>query len=291
MTSVPIRPAFALLALLLAAPLHAQHPQPHRLISTAPSITEILYALGLGPQVAGVTTFCRFPPDALAKPKIGTFTQPDFERILAQRPTLVFVIPNPVGLANKLRRLGLRVEELPLDTLPQILASITRAGELTGAQPAALRLTSQLRAELDALRAATARRPPVSVLFIIDRTPNTLQGMFAAAPGSYIDELLTAAGGRNAAPTGGGPFPKISLEQILAADPDVIVDMGDYSHGRPATPESRARKLTLWSQFPQLRAVRHKRVYDVSSDEFVVPGPRVAQAARHLHRLLHPDTP
>ena len=289
MTSASTRPALALLALLLAAPLHAQQPQ--RLISTAPSLTEILYALGLGPQVAGVTTFCRFPPDALTKPKIGTFTQPDFERILAQRPSLVFVIPNPLDLANKLRRLGLRVEELPLDTLPQILSSITRAGELTGAQPAALRLTTQLRRDLDALRAATARRPGVSVLFIIDRTPNTLQGMFAAAPGSYIDELLVAAGGRNAAPTGGGPFPKISLEQILAADPDVIIDMGDYSHGRAATPDSRARKLTLWSQFPQLRAVRLKRVYDVSSDEFVVPGPRLAQAARHLNRLLHPEAP
>jgi iron complex transport system substrate-binding protein len=262
--------------------------QPARLVSTAPGVTEILYALGLGPKVVGVTTFCRYPPGAESKPKIGTFVQPDFERILAQRPDLVFIIRNPVDLGAKLRRVGLQVEELELDTVAEILASIRKAGRAAGAAEEGERLARRLAAEIEELRKATAGRPPVSALFIIDRTPGTLQGMFAAGHGSYLDELLIAAGGRNAAPAGGGTFPKISLEQVLAADPDVIFDMGDYMNGRPATPETRRRKLELWANFPDLRAVRHQRVYDVTSNQFVAPGPRLAEAARALHRMLHP---
>jgi iron complex transport system substrate-binding protein len=235
----------------------------------------------------GVTTFCRYPPEAQSKPKIGTFIEPDFERILAQRPDLVFVIRNPVDLAGRLRRLGLRVEELRLDTVDEILASIRQAGRAAGAAAAADALALRLRADLDRLRAASRARPPVSVLYIIDRTPGTLQGMFAAGPGSYLGELIAIAGGRNLAPAAGGAFPKLSLEQVLAADPEVLIDMGDYSHGRPSTPASRQAKLALWSAYPNLRAVRHRRVYDVSSDEFVVPGPRLAQAARALTEMLH----
>lgn len=273
--------------LLLAVSLSAQ---PARIVSTAPGVTEILYALGLGPKVVGVTTFCRYPPEALAKPKIGTFIQPDLERIAAQRPDLVFVIRNPIGLAGKLARLGLKVEELELDTVDEILASIRRAGRAAGVPEAGERLAGRLRADLDRLRVDRQGRPPVTVLYIVDRTPGTLQGMFAAGQGSYLDELMTLAGGRNVAPAGGGSFPKISLEQVLAADPEVIIDMGDYSHGRAVTPESRRAKLALWARYPNLRAVRQGRVYDVSSDEFVVPGPRLAEAAKSLQAMLNAET-
>lgn len=273
------------LALLLAAgPLSAQ---PARLVSTAPGVTEILYALGLGPKVVGVTTFCRYPADALSKPKVGTFIQPDFERIAAQRPDLVFIIRNPIDLAAKLRRLGLRVEELRLDTVDEILASIRQAGRAAGVAAAGDALAARLRAELDSLREPASQRPRVTALYIVDRTPGTLQGMFAAGPGSYLDELMTLAGGRNVAPAAGGPFPKISLEQVLAADPEVIFDMGDSMQGRAAAAGTRRAKLALWANYAGLRAVRNRRVYDVSSDAFVVPGPRLVEAARALEALLH----
>ena len=84
-------------------------------------------------------------------------------------------------------------------------------------------------------------------------------------------------------------YPKLSLEQILAADPDVIIDMGDYSHGRAVSTASQAEKLKLWSKYTTLRAVQSKRVYDVSADHFVVAGPRMVNAAREFKRLLHPE--
>lgn len=274
--------ALALLVLPLAA-------QPRRIVSTAPSITEMLYALGLGSRVVGVTTFCRFPEDARVKPKVGTFIQPDYERILSLKPDVVFLLPNPIDLAAKLRGLGLRAEELNQDSIAAILASIRRAGEITGIPEEGVRLSSRLRGDLDALAASVRGRPTVSVVFVIDRTPGTLHGMFGAGHGSYLDELLTIAGGKNILSGTRNLYPKLSLETILATDPEVILDMGDYSHGRDAGAVSSEQKLALWSRYSGLRAVRNKRVHDISADHFVVPGPRMVEAAREFRALLHPE--
>lgn len=275
----------ALAVLLALLPAAAQTP---RIVSTAPSVTEMLYALGLGPNVAGVTTFCRFPPEAMKKPKVGTFIQPDFERIVALKPDVVFIIKNPIDLAAKLRRLGLRTEELNQDSIAGILESIRTIGRVTHRETDAERLATRLHDDLESIRASVRGKKPTSVLFVIDRTPGTLQGMFGAGPGSYLDELLTIAGGRNVLTSTTMLYPKLSLEQILAADPDVIIDMGDYSHGRAVSTASQAEKLKLWSKYTTLRAVQSKRVYDVSADHFVVAGPRMVNAAREFKRLLHP---
>ena len=117
--------------LLLSCGLLAAAP-PNRIVSLAPSITEMLYALGLGPRVAGDTTFCTYPAEARSKPKVGTFLQPDYERILSLRPDLVLVIKNPIGVTQKLRSLGLRAEEFDQDKVGDILASLERIGALTG---------------------------------------------------------------------------------------------------------------------------------------------------------------
>ena len=131
---------FLCVTLVAAAP-------PTRIVSTAPSITEMLYALGLGPNVVGDTTYCTYPADARSKPKIGTFLDPDLERILALRPDLVLVIKNPIGVTAKLRSLGLRAEELDQDSVHHGVASIApSAGRLT---PSALmRAAKCVRASL-----------------------------------------------------------------------------------------------------------------------------------------------
>ena len=277
---------FALAILCSLLPLPAQ---PARIVSTAPSLTEMLYALGLGAKVVGVTSFCRYPPEAEQKPKIGTFVQPDFEKILALRPDVVFIITNPLDLAAKLRRLGVRVEELNQDSVESIFESIRKIGAVTGTSERATKLLQTLKGDLDEVRASVRGRPPVSTVFVIDRTPGTLQGMFAPGAGSYLDELLTLAGGKNIMSGTSMLYPKLSLEQILSADPDVIIDMGDYSHGRAVTPNSREEKLRLWSRYGNLRAVRTGRVYDIAADHFVVPGPRMVDAAREFRRILHPE--
>jgi iron complex transport system substrate-binding protein len=261
----------------------------NRIVSTAPSITEMLYALGLGSRVVGDTTFCTYPADARTKPKVGTFLQPDYERILSLRPDLVLVIKNPIGVTQKLRSLGLHAEELDQDKVGDVLASLERIGALTGKQAEAARLTASLRAQLEDVRRAAATRPRRSTLFLVGRSSGTLQGMVGAGPATFIDELLQLAGGTNALAGAPMQYPNVSLEQILTRDPEVILDMGDFAHaeGRPGQPV--AQILALWAAYPRLRAVRDHRVKVVSTDVLVRPGPRMAEAARILLTLVHPE--
>lgn len=281
-----MRRLIAFLAVGLAAlQLHAQ--MPARIVSTSPSITETLYALGLGTRVVGVTTFCTYPPDARSKPKVGTFLEPDYERILQLRPSLVLVIKNPVGVTGRLRSFGLKAEELDMDTVQSVLASITRIGGLTGSESSARRLSESLRRDLDAVRSAAGKHG-TSVLFLVGRAPGTLQNMVGAGKGTFIDDLLKFAGGVNILASSPIPYPKVSLEQILAADPDVIIDMGDYAHAAGSNEYRRREELALWQPYAQLKAVRSGRVHAVTNSHFVVPGPRMAEAARDILEFLHP---
>lgn len=277
------------LALVLLLAAVSAWAQPERIISTAPSITEMLYALGLGPKVVGVTTFCRYPADAQSKPKVGTFIQPDYEKILSLKPDVVFIIKNPINLGQRLTQLGVRSIELKQDSIADILHSLRQIGDATGRPRQAAQLASRLEQQLEQLRQSVRGKPPVTTVFVVDRTPGTLQGMFGAGKGSYLDELLTIAGGRNVVSGAAGLYPKLSLEDILTADPEVIIDMGDYSHGRAVSNASSAGKLALWSRYGNLRAVRNRRVYDVSADHFVVAGPRMVEAALEFRRMLHSE--
>lgn len=272
-------------ALLFCAAALAAPPQ--RIVSTAPSLTETLFALGAGPRVAGVTEFCRYPAEALKKPRIGTFLEPNFERILAQRPDLVLVVRNPVRLAERLSQLGLRAVEIPQDTVAEILASIEQIGRLTGTEARAAELTASIRRDLDAVRQRASQLPKKRVLFLVGRSPGTLQGMVGVGPGTFIDELIRMAGGVNVLADSPMAYPRVSVEQILAADPDVILDMGDFAHqeGKPLEPEQKFR--AVWAPYQSLKAVRANTVRQVAGEALIRPGPRVAEGARLCLELIH----
>lgn len=275
-------------ALLLAASLASAAPA--RIVSTAPSLTEILYALGLGDQVVGVTTYCTYPAEAQHKPKVGTFLQPDLERILALRPDLVLIVKNPVQLSAKIAALGLNPHEFDQDSVADIQESILRIGQLTGKQAEARRLRDSIQTRLDRIRNAVQNRPRRTALFLVGRSSGTLQGMVGAGPRTFIDELMALAGGKNVLAESPIQYPRTSLEQILAADPEFILDMGDFAHasGKPGQPEHEIR--ALWGKYSQLRAVRQNHVKVIGSDVFVRPGPRLVDAAVELQRILHPET-
>ena len=276
-----------LCALLASCILATSAAEPVRIVSTAPSITETLYALGLGSRVVGVTMYCTYPPDARSKPKIGSFLEPDFERILALRPDLVLVITNPVQVAEKLRNLGLRAEDINQNSMQDILASLDKIGALTGTQKKAAALGAALRRELDDVRRSVAGRPRKRALFLVGRSPGTVQGMVGAGPGTFINELMTLAGADNVLASSPIPYPKVSLELVLSSDPDVILDMGDFAHVEGHPLESEAQLAALWSRYGNLRAVRSHSIRQVSSEIFIRPGPRMAEAARQLVRMLY----
>jgi iron complex transport system substrate-binding protein len=272
---------------LLAPPAASAAPQ--RIISTAPSITEMLYAVGLGNRVVGVTSFCHYPPEVRKKPKIGSYMYPNLETMLALRPDLIVVLKEHAGLAAQLRQLRLNVLELQHNDLAGLFESIRTLGRNTGAEAAAESLVSSIRRDLEQIRARSEGLERRSVLFIVGRAPGMIRDLVIVGRGSFLNELIAIAGGRNLFGDSATFYPKISLEEIYAGRPDVIVDMGDMSDTDRVTEEHRRSVAELWKELPTVPAVQTGRVYAVANDIFVVPGPRVVETARELFKMIHPE--
>jgi len=262
---------------------------PGRIVSTAPAATEILFALGLGPRVVGVTQFCNYPPEAKTKPRVGTFLQPNLEVILRLRPDLVVIQKNPVRLGERLEAMGLKTVEVDQPSVEAVFDSIRRIGGAAGVPARAMEMERRLRGELEAIRQRAAALPPRRAMFVVGRTPNALEGLVAVGQGSYLNELMTLAGGRNVFGDAGAAYPRIGLEEVLARNPEVIIDMGEMADTIGVTEKQKQAVVALWNRYPMLSAVRNKRVYAVASDIFVVPGPRIVEAAREFARMLHPE--
>jgi iron complex transport system substrate-binding protein len=277
------RRIFALL--LLAAVLFAA---PQRIVSTAPSVTELLYALGLGDRVVGVTRYCRYPPEAQLKPKIGDYTSPNLEAIAALRPDLVIVQTNPVHLADRLGALKLQVLEINQESIAAIYKSIHNMGAATGTEQAAQQLSDSIRDGLEKVRTRVSSLPRVRMMFVVGRSPNRLDGLVVAGRASYLNEVIDVAGGENVFRDAIAGYPKVSLEEVMARNPEVIVDMGDMSDTVGVTEEHKRNVIALWDRIPTLAAVKQHHVFAVASDIFVVPGPRVTEAAKAFAAMLHP---
>jgi iron complex transport system substrate-binding protein len=263
--------------------------ESRRIVSTAPSITETLYALGLGDRVVGVTTFCHYPPEAAKKPKIGNYLRPDIETILSLRPDLVITERSGIRQADRLPSLKLKVLEVDDGTIPGIYDSIRRIGDATGMPGAAVALSAKIRAGLDNIRKRTAALPRRSVMFVVGRAPGRLEDIIVTGKGSYLNDVMAVAGCDNAFRDAVAAYPKITTEEVLGRNPDVIVDMGEMSETIGVTDVRKRSVVSLWGRYPKLTAVRARRVYAVASDIYVVPGPRVVEAAHAFARMAHPE--
>jgi iron complex transport system substrate-binding protein len=278
-------------AALAVGVLPAAAAPPARIVSTSPSITEILFALGLGSRVVGVTNYCHYPPQVKQLPKVGTFLRPNMETIASLRPDLVVIERNPINLAGSLATLNLKSVEVNPEGVAGIYATITRLGEVTGAQPDAARLRASIQAQLDAVKASVAGRPRRTVAFLVGRTPGTLEGIVAAGRGSFLNELMEMAGGDNVFRQAAGTYPKVPLEELFSRNPDVIIDMGDMAETATVTEQHKRNVVRLWQRYPVLRAVREHHVWPVASDIYVVPGPRVVEAAREFAKMFYSEGP
>lgn len=251
------------------------HP-PARIISTAPSNTEILFALGLGDKVVGVTDSCDYPPEAKTKPKVGA-VELDYERIVAMSPDLVVAVGSLQRQAiSRLSELGVAVLAVDPKSIDGVLRAITLIGRATGAQDRASRLVGELRGRIDRVAQKLARltqseRPRVFVEI-------WGEPLMTAGPGTFVDELVSAAGGRNIAHDADGEWPVFSAEAVIERDPDVVI-LTNFNKA-----EALARRA--WQG---ISAYRTGRVYEVNPDLLVRPGPRLVDGLETLAALLHPE--
>jgi ABC-type Fe3+-hydroxamate transport system substrate-binding protein len=254
---------------------------PQRIVSVAPSITEILFALGVENRIVGVTTYCNYPEAAKAKPKVGGYTSPSLEAILALRPNQVIMMKNRPDVAQKLRQTGIDVVEFQPENLASIYESIRVISEKIGLPERGRSLTQSIQKELQNVASnATGRR--ARVLFIVGRRPGAIADLIGVGRGSYLSELIGLAGAENVLADADVPYPRINVEEVIRRDPDVIIDMG---HNQMVTDSQKQIVKQLWKNFPFLRAVQRDAVFPISADYFVTPGPRVVQAVRDIRKM------
>lgn len=249
-----------------------------RVVSLAPSVTEVLFAVGLDAEVVGVTTFCDFPLQAKAKPKIGS-SIPNLEVILGLTPDLVlgnkdFVRPDVMA---KLEQLKIPVFVLSAKTLEDILRHISTIGRMVGHDADARRLVQGLRDRLAELRRRTTKAKRIRVFYVINTDP-----LISVGPGSFIHHMIEIAGGENVAGRAPTPYPKVSLEEILRQDPEVILFPVGIVEGIPEAEQQ------FWRRWTTLSAVVHNRLHQVNGDLVNRPGPRVIDGVELLARFLHP---
>lgn len=280
----------AVLFLLFACPLRVQasfplvmkddrgvslrlDARPRRVVSLAPNLTEIAFLLGREDLLVGVTRFCNHPARAAALPRVGGIVDPDVERIVAADPDLVLCTTdgNPKERVKVLEAMGIPCFAVGPQNLAEVFRTIERIGKLLG-------VPGRGRREADALRARAERvsrgkrTPSPRVLFVVSTSP-----IIAAGNGTFLDELVRIPGGRNAAGRFAGRYPRLSLEDLIAAGPDIILVAGMTGV------EGFSPDVSRWTEVP---AFRNGDVVTLDGDLVTRPGPRMVAALEVVAKVF-----
>ena len=254
------------------------------IVSLLPSLTETVCALGLADSLAGVSRYCRYPPEVVAqKTRVGDCVRPNLETILKLRPGMVLMGDMQEELEQRFKALGIRTRMFRQSSLQDIYASITMLGKLFGRERAADSLVRSIRSGLEAVAARNRHAAPKRVLFVVGRNPGTLTNIFTVNRDGFLAQLLLVAGGRSIFVDIGRVWAKVSVEEIIRRDPEYIIEtalMGNPDDARSA-----------WGRLDNLTAVRRGRVYTLHEDYIFTPGPRVVRTAEKLSDILNGPGP
>lgn len=257
-----------------------------RIVSLVPALTEMLFAMGAGPNVIGVSSFDEFPPDVAKLPRVGALLDPDTERILSLRPDLVLIYGSQSDQEQQFQRAGIKTFSYRHGGIQVILQTIRDLGAVTGHQANAVKVVSDLQARLERIRTRVAGRPRPTVLLVFERQPRTLREIYASGGAGFLHEILEIAGGRNVFADTVRESVQPSTETLLSRAPEVVIEV--RARGM-LEPSDAARERGTWATLSSLPAVRNNRVHILNGQYLVVPGPRLADATETLARTLHPE--
>jgi iron complex transport system substrate-binding protein len=268
---------FALTLGLAWAPAAAQDV-PRRIVSLAPSVTEVLFDAGVVARVVGVTSYCRYPREVLALPKVGGYLTPSYEALVALQPDLVVTLSEHADIEPRIRALGIPILRLDHRSLDGIARSIELVGERCGAARRAEQAADALRETLATVKRLAAGTARPSVLICFGRAED-FSRLTAAAPGTIHHDLITQAGGVNVLTSPAIAYPTLSAEGVMRLDPDVIIEFS-------STGGDAAALRQQWSRLDSVRAVRNGRVYVFTGEFLSVPGSRFARFSETIARSI-----
>jgi len=253
-------------------------------ISLVPAVTEMLFAIGAGDQVVGVSSYEIYPPEAKKRPSMGALFDPDIERILAAKSDLVIVYGSQTELMSRLQRASVPMFRYEHAGLADITSTIRALGDRVGRGARAREVVAAIERDLDAIRKSVAGKPRPKTALLFGREPGALRNMYASGGIGFMHDMLELAGGIDAFADVKRQNLQATTEILLARAPEVVIEV------RPAegwTPERIVTERAVWKGLPSLPAVRTGRINIITDDRLIVPGPRVAEGARLLAAAVH----
>jgi iron complex transport system substrate-binding protein len=252
---------------------------PSRIVSLAPSITEMLFAIGLDEQIVGVTEFCDYPAAATSRTKVG-YSNPNLEILASLQPDLVLAPPDflRADLQAKLEQLKIPTFILDAKTLDDIPLHIQTLGRIAERSTEASALAQAMRQRIAEIKRRTATLPPKRVLYVLNSQP-----LITVGPGSFIHHMIGLAGGVNVAAQATVPYPRLSMEAVLKEDPEVLVFPTGAAEAVPRSEQQQ------WQRWTSLSAVKRGRFHEVPSNLLNRPGPRIVEGLEELAKAIHPE--
>lgn len=257
--------------------------KPARIVSLAPNLTEILFALELDEQIVAVSKDSDYPLKAADKKMIGTFWQPNTEAIIACKPDLVVTLQfeQQIAVADTLNRLGYQVLTLKIEKVEELLTAIQKIGTATGTRQRADELINNIRNQINDLQLKISSTNKVRVLWVVQPEPLRVVGRK-----TFVNELIELAGGVNAIGPTIAQYPQIGTEELLVCGAETIIQstMGTGNIGE----QQKAAEL-FWTKWPSLTAVKNNSIYVLEPGTILRLGPRLPQGIMLIARCLHPD--
>jgi iron complex transport system substrate-binding protein len=253
---------------------------PARIISLAPNITEILFAVGAGKKIVGVSEFSNYPPEAAGLPMVGSYIKPNLEAIIALKPDLVIATADGEKRVeiNRLASLGVPVYIINPRTIAGVISTVREIGRLAGREKEAEETAQEMERAVTEIRKRVMNLAPVTTLLVVNSNP-----LITVNGNTFQDEMIRTAGGRNIAAKESIRYPTLTYEEVVVRAPEVIIIT-------TMSPDEDYRSVTAsWLRFGTVPAVKKGRIFIINSDIVDRPSPRMVQGLEELSRLLHPE--
>jgi iron complex transport system substrate-binding protein len=269
--------------LLIAVFCGAAASPPQRIVSLSPNLTEIVFALGLGDKVVGISSDSDWPAEAKQKPKMGTFWQPNTETIIAAKPDLVICesFLQHKEVAETLKRSGINVLSLRVESIEELYNTILSIGQGAGCPDKAETLAAKIKSELDQIRIKASTAKKVKVLWAVQTEPMRVVGVK-----TFVNEIIDLAGGQNVIEPTGDQYPSVGTETILTCGAEVIIQS---AMGTEDITKQQEAAEKFWSRYANLPAVKDKKVYVIEADTVLRLGPRLPEGVKAVAKLLRPE--
>lgn len=255
-----------------------------RIISLAPNLTEMIFALGRNDQLIGVTDYCLYPPEAKEIRRVGGLYDLSLEQIVKLNPDVVFHLPSHDQKMVVLGKFGIDAVSIRSENIADIYAGIETIGEKLEAKDRAAKLIANIKGRIDAVQRSVASKKK-TVLYVVAYSPVELREIYAAGPNTFLDEMVVLAGGKNMMAESASRYPTVSREYLIANPPDVLIDNNSGRQESGAENFDAIRRK--WLNFLGGSAKEKTRVIVVDDPHLTVPGPSVAESVEKIAKMLH----